>query len=212
MTQIYSNPLNFLVSHCPEYLCHFQEKPFPGLSWIQEKLFPGLWRVRKMGDGRESLVPRPNFNRPVKDLVYKDLLTNTFTQVTQRQGSTLSQLLRLWNGSRVHIRRGTPGPRTPLTLDTPMTIDFSLFLLCPIQNGVGRRSSDIVLVGTKDESRRLEFQNGETFSEKPGSEFSIISYSRTELIFQLHFLNVYIHFLNVYIWQNGVGRRSNTYS
>jgi hypothetical protein len=33
-----------------------------------------------MGDGRESLMPVPNFNTPVKDLVYKDLLTRTFTQ------------------------------------------------------------------------------------------------------------------------------------
>jgi hypothetical protein len=39
-----------------------------------------------MGDGRESLVPGPNFNRPVKDLVYKDLLTNTFTQTSHDRG------------------------------------------------------------------------------------------------------------------------------
>jgi hypothetical protein len=33
-----------------------------------------------MEDGRESLIPDPNYNTPVKDLSYKDLLTNTFTQ------------------------------------------------------------------------------------------------------------------------------------
>jgi hypothetical protein len=36
--------------------------------------FPG---VREMGDVREFLLPVPNYNRPVKDLVYKDLLTST---------------------------------------------------------------------------------------------------------------------------------------
>jgi hypothetical protein len=34
----------------------------------------------------EALVPDPNFNRPVKDLVYKDLLTNTFTQANHDRG------------------------------------------------------------------------------------------------------------------------------
>ena len=29
----------------------------------------------------EALAPGPNFNRPVKDLVYKDLLTSTFTNL-----------------------------------------------------------------------------------------------------------------------------------
>ena len=33
-----------------------------------------------MGDGRESLIPCANFNTPVKDLVYKDLMASTFTQ------------------------------------------------------------------------------------------------------------------------------------
>ncbi len=34
----------------------------------------------------ETIVPGPNFNRPVKDLVYKDLLTSTFTQVSHERG------------------------------------------------------------------------------------------------------------------------------
>ena len=32
-----------------------------------------------MGDATESLLPAPNYNTPVKDLEYKDLLTSTFT-------------------------------------------------------------------------------------------------------------------------------------
>ena len=34
----------------------------------------------------EALAPGPNFNSPVKDLVYKDLLTSTFTQVSHDRG------------------------------------------------------------------------------------------------------------------------------
>ncbi len=34
----------------------------------------------------EALTPGPNFNRPVKDLVYKDLLTSTFTQASHDRG------------------------------------------------------------------------------------------------------------------------------
>ena len=33
-----------------------------------------------MGDARESPLPVPNFNTPVKDLTCKDLLTSIFTQ------------------------------------------------------------------------------------------------------------------------------------
>ncbi len=32
-----------------------------------------------MGDGRESLLPVPNYNTPDNDMVYKDLLPNIFT-------------------------------------------------------------------------------------------------------------------------------------
>ncbi len=34
----------------------------------------------------EALAPGPNFNRPVKDLVYNDLLTSTFTQTSHDRG------------------------------------------------------------------------------------------------------------------------------
>jgi hypothetical protein len=34
----------------------------------------------------ETLEPGPNFDRPVKGLVYKDLLTNTFTQASHDRG------------------------------------------------------------------------------------------------------------------------------
>jgi hypothetical protein len=39
-----------------------------------------------MGDGRESLMPDPNYNSPVKDLVYKDLLTIIFTHTSHQRG------------------------------------------------------------------------------------------------------------------------------
>jgi hypothetical protein len=48
--------------------------------------------VRNMGM-EETLTPGPNFNRPVKDLVYKDLLTSTFTQVSHDRG------IRTWRTS-----------------------------------------------------------------------------------------------------------------
>jgi hypothetical protein len=34
----------------------------------------------------ETIVPDPNFDRPVKDLVYKDLLTSTLTQASYDRG------------------------------------------------------------------------------------------------------------------------------
>jgi hypothetical protein len=47
------------------------------------QVFPG---VREMGDGRESPLPAPNYNRPFKDLVYKDLLTINFTLDSHERG------------------------------------------------------------------------------------------------------------------------------
>ena len=41
--------------------------------------FPG---VREMVDAREYPLTTPNYNTPVKDLKYKDLLTRTFTQTS----------------------------------------------------------------------------------------------------------------------------------
>jgi hypothetical protein len=41
---------------------------------------------KKMGDGRESLMSDTNYNTPVKDLTYKDLLTTTFTQASHDRG------------------------------------------------------------------------------------------------------------------------------
>jgi hypothetical protein len=43
--------------------------------------FPG---VREMEDAREYLLPAPNYNTPVKDLVYKDLLTSTFNLLARK--------------------------------------------------------------------------------------------------------------------------------
>ena len=45
--------------------------------------FPGVW---EMWDARESLLPAPNYNTPVKDLTYKDLLTSTFTLASHERG------------------------------------------------------------------------------------------------------------------------------
>ena len=39
-----------------------------------------------MGVARESLLSAPNYNTPVKDLTYKDLLTNTFTVTSHERG------------------------------------------------------------------------------------------------------------------------------
>ncbi len=39
-----------------------------------------------MGDGRESLIPVPNYNSPVKELAYKDLLTSIFTHASHDRG------------------------------------------------------------------------------------------------------------------------------
>jgi hypothetical protein len=52
---------------------------------IISKPFPGL-TGQKDGDGRESLMTAPNYNTPVKDLVYKDLLTRTFTLASHDRG------------------------------------------------------------------------------------------------------------------------------
>ena len=42
--------------------------------------------LRDMGDGRESIMSVPNYNTPVENLEYKDLLTNTFTQTSHDRG------------------------------------------------------------------------------------------------------------------------------
>ena len=53
--------------------------------YSRKSSFPGLPGARNMGM-EETIVPGPNFNRPVKDLVYKDLLTSTFTQSSHDRG------------------------------------------------------------------------------------------------------------------------------
>jgi hypothetical protein len=47
---------------------------------------PGLPRGKGNVGARESLLSAPNCNTPVKDLTYKDLLTNTFTLVSHERG------------------------------------------------------------------------------------------------------------------------------
>ncbi len=47
---------------------------------------PGLPRGKGDVGTRESLLPAPNYNTPVKDLAYKDLLTSTFTLASHERG------------------------------------------------------------------------------------------------------------------------------
>jgi len=58
-------------------------KIFPKVKISILKRHPqGSPGVTQMGDATESLLLAPNYNTPVKDLEYKDLLTNTFTVQT----------------------------------------------------------------------------------------------------------------------------------
>ena len=52
-----------------------------------------------MWDGIEPLITCPNFNTPVKDLVYKDLLASTFTQADHDRGFTT------WSGKGLRSLR-----------------------------------------------------------------------------------------------------------
>ena len=47
---------------------------------------PGFPRGKGDVGARESLLPAPNCNTPVKDLTYKDLLTSTFSLVSHERG------------------------------------------------------------------------------------------------------------------------------
>jgi hypothetical protein len=47
---------------------------------------PGLPRGKGDVGGRESFLPDANYNTPVKDLAYEDLLTNTFTLASHERG------------------------------------------------------------------------------------------------------------------------------
>ena len=55
-----------------------------------EKICQGFARTMKLDDERESVIPFRNFNTPAKDLVYKDLLTSTFTQASHEGYDHLS--------------------------------------------------------------------------------------------------------------------------
>ena len=60
----------------------FSEKKFECKICLIVSRLPG---ARNMGM-EETMETGPNFNRPVKDLVYKDLLTSTFTQASHDRG------------------------------------------------------------------------------------------------------------------------------
>ena len=59
-----------------------------------EEHSPGLPRGKGDVGTRESLLPAPNCNTPVKDLTYKDLLTITFTLTRHERG------IKTWCGPR----------------------------------------------------------------------------------------------------------------
>ena len=93
ISQIYSNRLKFFAVTRPSSTCHtrcfpqsfgriFQE----GKKSFSQRTIQGFPGVREMWDARESLLPAPNYNTPVKDLTYKDLLTSTFTLTSHERG------------------------------------------------------------------------------------------------------------------------------
>jgi hypothetical protein len=91
MTQIYSNPLKFFVSPCPEYPCHSVYFPVFYHKLSKGKILPfrkvRFQTVRGQGTwGWKRPSHLTQINRPVKDLVYKDLLTTTFTQARCDRG------------------------------------------------------------------------------------------------------------------------------
>ena len=57
-----------------EYYLNFTERY--GMEPWETRSGP-MTGLRDMGDGRESIMSVPNYNTPVENLEYKDLLTNT---------------------------------------------------------------------------------------------------------------------------------------
>ncbi len=93
ISQIYSNRLKFFAVTRSSSTCH--TRCFPqsfgrifeeGKKSFSQSTLQGFPGVREMWDARESLFPAPNYNTPVKDLTYKDLLTSTFTLTSHERG------------------------------------------------------------------------------------------------------------------------------
>ncbi len=91
--RIYSNRLKFFSIPCRETSRHASVSPilFRRIFLFLKKFFfeehtPGLPRGKGDVGARESLLPAPNCNTPVKDLTYKDLLTSTFTLASHERG------------------------------------------------------------------------------------------------------------------------------
>ncbi len=82
----------------PEYPCHsvyfptFTKNFIKAKFYLFEKLVSRLSGTRNMGM-EEVLTPGPNYNTPVKNLMYEDLLTSTFTQASHDRG------IRTWRAS-----------------------------------------------------------------------------------------------------------------
>ncbi len=85
--QIYSTRLKFFCSdlscrdsrHARCFPSLFEEFFFFSKRSFSKNTLQGLSRGKGDVGARESLLPAPNYNTPVKDLSYKDLLTSTFT-------------------------------------------------------------------------------------------------------------------------------------
>ena len=98
------------------FCCHPVLRPVVtlGVSPSFSKIFPkvkisilkrhpqGSPGVSQMGDATESLLPAPNYNTPVKDLEYKDLLTSTFTvQTSSKSWETWKWLIQVLRDLKV---------------------------------------------------------------------------------------------------------------
>ncbi len=77
----------------------------------------------------ETIVPGPNFNRPVKDLVYKDLLTITFTQASHDRG------IKTWRD----IGKTTIGKERTVAecKESDKTMEFICDLMCQVIEDLG---------------------------------------------------------------------------
>ena len=72
----------------PEHVSVLSVSILDGKSGLVPGLVPGFqgWKCPGTLGMEEALAPGPNFNRPVKDLVHKDLLASTFTQASHDRG------------------------------------------------------------------------------------------------------------------------------
>jgi hypothetical protein len=70
----------------------------------------------------ETLTPDPNFDRPVKDLAYKDLLTISFTQASHDRG------IKTWCSSLEHLDKDDV-PRLNFVVYESRKREWTLFII-----------------------------------------------------------------------------------